>query len=177
MSDSTVEDSSSEILSPNLQVESDIDQNDKSESNSQYYYSAGDFHFILEPGFRPETLALSELNKVPFLPEWHDGIVSIHGLIIPVIDFFKFVESQKINSNIDNSSNNKSYLLKLEHKDFQPIVIKLNAIPKMLDCKDLKNIKNNDESTNWINNYLEYGTIRVAVINHQKLFDQLIQKQ
>lgn len=140
-----------------------------------YYYSAGDFHFILEQGFKPETLENTQLTSVPFLPEWYAGILSIHGLIMPVIDILKFTKTQNLNTT--KIQKNKHYLLKLEHADHQPIVLKLDAIPKTINITQLDNIDPEEGSPEWIKSYLQNKTIKLAYVDHQKFFSELISKQ
>lgn len=149
------------------QIKTNINRDDL-----HYYYSAGDFHFILEKGFKPETLENTQLTNVPFLPEWYSGILSIHGLIMPVIDILKFTKTQNLTQN--TTSNKKNYLLKLEHADHKPIVLKLDAIPKAINTQELNSIKSIDGTPDWIKSYLENDSIKLAYVDHQKFFDQLI---
>lgn len=143
----------------------------------RYYYSAGDFHFILEKGFKPETFEVRELTQVPFLPKWYDGIISIHGMIIPVVNMFKFVNTQNLKVINTNKDKKKNYLLKIEPADHRPLVLKLNSIPQLVNVKELKTSDKSDNSPEWIKSYHENDDIKIAAIDHDKLFDQLILQQ
>lgn len=150
------------------------DSNKSNREDLSYYYSSGNFNFILEHGFKPETLETTELTPVPFLPKWYDGIISIHGLIMPVIDILKFAISQ----NIDViASNKKNYLLKLEHVDHRPIVFKLDSIPQLVNIKQLQTQETDENTPDWVKSYLKNDTIQLALVDHNKLFDQLITNQ
>ncbi len=111
----------------NTAVGLDTAVDEKKNNDSNYYYTSGSFNFILDRGFKPETLENKKLTVIPFLPSWHKGIVSIHGLIMPVIDILGFIKSQNID--VKESKLNKTYLLKLEHQDYSPIVFILDTIP------------------------------------------------
>lgn len=154
-----------------------IEQDSKNQNREDlsYYYSSGNFNFILEHGFKPETLETTELTKVPFLPKWYDGIISIHGLIMPVIDILKFAKSQ--NLDVVSDPNKKNYLLKLEHADHKPIVFKLDSIPQLVNMKQLEKLDTANDTPEWVKNYLQNDTIKLALVDHNKLFDQLISEQ
>lgn len=143
--------------------------------NNNYFYSSGSFKFILDKGFKPETLELTSLTAVPFLPEWHLGIVSIHGLIMPVIDILAFGRTQKVN--IQENDTKKSYLLKLEHNNYSPIVFKLDALPQLINIDDYIKSRAEKNAPDWIKHYIKNNSTIFAFIDHQKLFDQMINTQ
>jgi len=145
MSTSTIDESAATEVVSNPDLESEIntivEQEAKTKTNREdlsYYYSSGNFNFIFEHGFKPETLETIELTKVPFLPDWYDGIISIHGLII---------------------------------------VFKLESIPQLVNMTQLEEVETDDNSPEWINNYLQNDSIKLAFVDHNKLFDELITKQ
>lgn len=182
MSTSTIDESAATEVVSNPDLESEIntivEQEAKTKTNREdlsYYYSSGNFNFIFEHGFKPETLETIELTKVPFLPDWYDGIISIHGLIMPVIDILKFAQNQ--NLDVTPSPNKRNYLLKLEHPDHKPIVFKLESIPQLVNMTQLEEVETDDNSPEWINNYLQNDSIKLAFVDHNKLFDELITKQ
>lgn len=153
---------------------------DSNINDIHYYYSAGDFHFVLERGFKPETLESAELTPVPFVPEWHAGIISIHGIIMPVIDVLTFAKKQKLK--VKSKKQNKNYLLKLEHPEYRPIVLKLDALPQTINIKKLKSsnddsLADDKNSPQWIKKYLEDENIKIAFIDHHKLLEKIINSQ
>ena len=162
------------MINSNLGLDSELITEQQNVKNN-YYYSAGSFNFIFDKGFKPETLEDSDLTSVPFVPSWHKGIISIHGLIIPVIDIFAFVQTQNIK--IDNSTTNKSYLLKLEHKSYNPLVLKLDALPQLVDIQDYRKTNVDTGSPKWLKYYLENESTKLAFIDHKELFNQLINNQ
>ncbi len=165
---------SDEALSQlNTKIGLDTDVTEVKSTN--YYYSSGSFNFILDKGFRPETLENTALTSVPFLPDWHEGIVSIHGLIIPVIDILAFARTQNIE--IEKSTAKKTYLLKLEHKDYSPIVFRLDSLPRLVNTDSYQKTEAKNDSPEWIKSYLNDESTTLALIDHQKLFQQIINKQ
>lgn len=156
-----------------VSVDSDAAKNQS--VNSNYYYSSGSFNFILDKGFKPETLEKIVITSVPFLPNWHKGIVSIHGLIIPVIDILAFVEHQGIET--VKASFNKTYLLKLEHKNHSPIVFILDSLPRLVNIDNFKKEETNNNSPKWIKNYLKNDSTSLAFIDHKEMFKQMIKEQ
>ena len=160
----------------NKNIDTESEQFNKNREDFSYYYSSGSFNFMLEKGFKAEALECSELTKVPFLPIWHEGILSIHGLILPVIDIFEFARSQDLKVT-KNNKNDNIYLLKLEHSSFKPLVLKLDSIPQLINTKKMKEVNQNSSKANWIKNYLENKSVKLAQIDHKKLFEQLINNQ
>ena len=143
--------------------------------NSNYYYSTGSFNFILDKGFKPETIEELSITSVPFLPKWNKGIVSIHGLIIPVIDINLFAQNQGLQ--ITKPNTNKRYLLKLEHKDYKPIVLILDSLPRLINTDDFESMEAATNSPSWIKNNLHNNSIELAFIDHNELFEQIIKAQ
>lgn len=146
---------------------------ERQNEQTNYYYSSGSFNFIFDKGFKPETLEDIELTSVPFVPDWHKGIVSVHGLIIPVIDILSFVKSQNLELSEERTSK-KSYLLKLEHKSYSPLVLKLDALPLLINVDNYKKTSADQSSPKWLKYYLENESSKVAFIDHKELFNQII---
>ena len=172
-----IKDSSNKSYQSRLNTVVGIDdvQTDTKRNDINYFYSSGNFHFVLEKGFKPETLESTELTSVPFLPDWHAGIISIHGIIMPVIDILKFAKTQKLD--VSTNQHKKSFLLKLEHPEHRSIVFKLDTLPQAINTKKMKKKKAKKGSPKWIKNYLETDSVKLALIDHQKLFDRIINAQ
>lgn len=160
-------------MSPNTTLESE--EAAEVSLNNHYYYTAGSFNFILDKGFKPETLENVELTIIPFVPEWNRGIISIHGEIMPVIDILSFVKSQKLD--VKESKTNKTYLLKLEHQDYSPVVFSLDSIPHMINADDCEELSAKSNSPKWIEKYLKKESKELAFIDHEELFNQIINTQ
>ena len=174
-SNQSMHDNDSTISKLNSAIGFDTLSSKKNNTNNNYYYSSGSFNFILDKGFKPETLENVHLTSVPFLPNWHQGIISIHGLIIPVIDILSFVKTQGINC--EENPLEKTYLLKLEHKEFNPIVLKLDALPRLIDTESYIETKANNNSPEWIKSYLSDESKTLVYLDHKKLFHKIINTQ
>lgn len=122
---------------------------DYEQNNKQFYYSTGTHNFLIEQELKAETLKNMPINKIPFTPEWHLGIISIRGVIMPVIDINTFVKSttktvkntsKKSNEKVSDN-NNESYFLKLEHNAHSPIIIMIDRPPKQINISTMKKEK------------------------------------
>ncbi len=150
----------------------------KEDDNSakRYFYTIGSYNFLLENDLKAETLSNENINSVPYLPEWHSGIISIRGIIMPVIDILGFV-SQQTNKKEQGSRKSKSHLLKLEHKDHPPIVFKVDKLPELIDIKNSKKTKVTKKSPTWMQHYIKHGSTKVHQINHKELLNEIITAQ
>jgi len=142
---------------------------------SRYYYTVGSYNFLLEDDLKAETLKNERINHVPFLPEWHSGIISIRGIIMPVIDIHAFV-LQETNKK-EKSHEGKSYLLKLEHANHPPIVFKVDKLPELINVKDAKKTKVTKNSPSWMHHCLKQGSAKIHQINHTELLNKIITAQ
>jgi len=149
--------------------------NPDSRLNSHYYYSAGSFKFIVDKSFKPETLDEIKITNVPFLPNWYEGILSIHGNIMPVIDIIKFAQHEQMN--VTKSVNENKYLLKLEHSRYSPIVFSLDSLPQLVNTTSLEVKVRSDSDSEWVESYLIDGNKEIAVIDSDMLFQSLMTKQ
>jgi len=110
---------------------------------------------------------------------WGVGYRHIDGKLvswIPNAPWIHNVELIEITEKVWRKAN-KAYLLKLEHKDYSPIVFKLDSLPRLVNTDNYKNKKADNSSPRWIKNYLKSESITLAFIDHQKLFDQIIKTQ
>ncbi|WP_299875130.1 chemotaxis protein CheW [uncultured Cocleimonas sp.] len=168
----------------NGRIDSDID-------DKQFYYSSGSNNFLIEKDLKAETLKNMPINHVPFTPEWFLGIVSIRGVIMPVININEFIKSQtnsattetdnctKIQEEKSHEENNlqESYLLKLEHNAHSPIVIKIDRLPRQLDMStNIKKSSIDKNKPDWMLNTIQTmqsDTSSIIEIDHQRLLNQI----
>jgi chemotaxis signal transduction protein len=168
------EKSFSSTLKAAIDLSTNVTKVDKNIVN-RYFYSVGTYNFLLEDNVRAETINDKKINEVPYLPKWHEGIISIRGVIMPVINIHAFLQAQMKNTN--KTVTDKSYLLKLEHEEHPPIVFKVDKLPEMINIKNFKTTKKNKNTPDWIQHYLTQGSTKIAHVNHKGLFEQIIQSQ
>lgn len=172
------QDTKSSSFSTNLKAALDLStaatQSDENTDN-RFFYSAGSQMFLLENDLKAETLKQANINKVPYMPAWHKGIISIRGIIMPVIDIHAFVQQQLNDTKPDQ--NEKKYLLKLEHKHHSPIVFIVDKLPVVINIKNLKKTKKTKNTPAWVTGYLKQGSTKIAQINHNELLQQIITTQ
>ena len=154
---------------------------DYEQNNKQFYYSTGTHNFLIEQELKAETLKNMPINKIPFTPEWHLGIISIRGVIMPVIDINTFVNSttetvkntsKKSNEKVSDN-NNESYFLKLEHNAHSPIIIMIDRPPKQINISTMKKRKAAKTKPNWMLNTIKNGTSSITEVNHKGLLNQI----
>ena len=169
----------------------DLSNNDSAvskQNDKQFYYSTGTHNFLIEQELKAETLKEMPVNIIPFTPEWYLGIISIRGIIMPVINMNKFVNIQTKtvkNTNKDKSkesnkkttdnniNNNKSYFLKLEHNAHSPIIIMIDRPPKLINISTMKKIKATKTKPNWMLNTIKNGPISITEVDHSGLLNQI----
>ena len=142
---------------------------------NRFFYTVGSYNFLLEDGLKAETLKNKKVNSVPYLPGWYKGIISIRGIIMPVLDIHEFIQTQM--NKVEKRDTDRSYLLKLEHKDHPPIVFIVENLPELINIENLKKSKTTKNSPGWINNYLIQDSKKIAQINHKELLNQIIKSQ
>ena len=142
---------------------------------NRFYYSVGSYNFMLEDGLKAETLKNANINSVPDLPSWHKGIISIRGIIMPVIEIHAFIQIQMKKD--EKKHSDKNYLLKLEHKEHAPIVFIIDKLPKLINIKNIKKSKKPKSLPGWINSYIKHDSVKIAQISHKELLNQIIKLQ
>jgi chemotaxis signal transduction protein len=142
---------------------------------SRYFYRAGSYNFLLEQDMKVEYLTNSKVNKVPFLSKWHKGILSVRGIVMPVIDLHMFLNQQVTKK--EKEGNEQSSLLMIEHKDHTPIVFEIESLPELVNFKKFKIKKSPKKIPTWQEKYLSDGNQTIIQIDHKELLNQIIKAQ
>ncbi len=149
---------------------------DNTKNDKRFYYSVGTNNFLIEQNLKAETLKDMPVNQIPFTPEWYMGLVSIRGVIMPVIDMNSFVNSQtkttKVNKKVSDT-HNESYFLKLEHNAHSPIIIKIDKLPGQININAMKKRKAAKTKPSWMLHTMKSGTSTITEVNHQGLLNQI----
>jgi len=184
------EESFSATLKKAIDLSANTNSNTNADSeltNKQFYYSAGANNFLIEKELKAETLKNMPINEIPFTPEWFMGIVSIRGVIMPVININEFVNTQielkktDVNKltenqegiNKEESNQAEKYLLKLEHNAHSPIVIKIDKLPKQINISNVKKIKIEKSKPSWMLHTIDNGPSSIIEIDHNRLLNQI----
>jgi len=187
------EESFSATLQKAIDLSTNTNENERIDSDiadKQFYYSSGSNNFLIEKDLKAETLKNMPINHVPFTPEWFLGIVSIRGVIMPVININEFIKSQTNSAitetdyiknqeekNQKENSLQESYLLKLEHNAHSPIVIKIDRLPRQLDMStNIKKSSIDKNKPDWMLNTIQTmqsDTSSIIEIDHQRLLNQI----
>ena len=148
---------------------------DDTQNDKRFYYSMGANNFLIEQDLKAETLNEMPVNQIPFSPDWYMGLVSIRGVIMPVIDMNDFVNSQtmtKANKKVSDTHND-SYFLKLEHNDHSPIVIKIDGLPKQISISTMKKRKAAKTKPAWMIHTMKHETSSITEVDHQELLNKI----
>lgn len=184
------EESFSATLKKAIDLSANTNNNEKANSelnNKQFYYSTGPNNFLIEKDLKAETLKNMPINQIPFTPEWFMGIVSIRGVIMPVINISEFVNTQTKSKKTENnkltenqerisqeeSNQEEKYLLKLEHNTHSPIVIKIDKLPKQLNISNNNKRKAAKTKPSWMLHTIESGSLSIIEIDHNRLLNQI----
>lgn len=144
---------------------------------NRYYYTVGNYHFLLEEKIKAENLDKLKINQVPFMPKWHQGIVSVRGSVVPVIDMQQYVLS-KTDVNMNNLDKpQKAYYLMLEYDGFSPIIFKIDALPKLVNIKPYKKIRTSKKIPKWMVQNHKNKKSTLMQVNHRMLLNELINDQ
>ena len=65
-------------------------QTGKDESQLSFIFAIGKQAFGLPPTTVLEVLSIVDATRVPFTPDWVEGVISARGKVIPVIDLIKY---------------------------------------------------------------------------------------
>ncbi len=134
------------------------------ETVRRFYYTVGQFNILIEADLKVENFTKLSINKVPNIPAYNLGIVSIRGVIMPVIDMHSFLEIKKQNSN----SITNNYMM-IEHKDYAPIIFRTDNLPSMINLDKFTQSKNLKNTPNWVKRHLNDGNTSLFDIKHSEL--------
>jgi len=151
-------------------------------NNKRFYYSSGPNNFLIEKDLKAETLKNMTINHIPFTPVWFMGIVSIRGVIMPVINICEFLNTQtkttkkaidKMKQQQEEKNPEQGYLLKLEHNAHTPIVIQIDHLPTQLNISNVKKQKVAKTKPGWMLHKMRNGTSSIIEIDHHALLNQI----
>lgn len=164
----------------NLQSAIDISESMPEENKnkeSRYFYRIGTQNYLLEQDIKVEFLTKSKVNKIPFLSKWHKGILSIRGVVMPVIDLHMFLEEKSNKSKKEEDNNKQPSLLMIDHKNHTPIVFEIDQLPKLINFKEFKVTKSPKAKPVWQKKHLSDGNQTIVQIDHKELLNQIIKAQ
>ncbi len=132
------------------------------ETVKRFYYSVGQFNILIEQDLKVENLSDLSINKVPNMPAWCIGIISVRGEIMPVINMHDFFNTEKQDTAKDN-------FIMLEHKNYAPIVFLTDGLPTTINFNKYKKRKQLENTPSWLKNHLSNGDVSVFEADHNLL--------
>ena len=143
------------------------------DASNRFFYTVGDLNFLFEKDLKVENLPKTTINKVPHAPEWCSGIVSVRGVIIPVVNMHILLSNELNKLNSKNKQARKPHLLMIEHNNHAPIILQIDKLPEIINIKDYTYSRSANNSPNWQGKTWENSTNKLFEINHDILFDTI----
>ncbi len=143
------------------------------DANNRFFYSVGDINFLFETDLKVENLSGITINKVPHAPEWCSGIISIRGVIIPVVNMHTLLKDELKKLKNKNKPNKKPFLLMVEHNNHAPIILQIDKLPEIINIKDYTYSRSANNSPNWQGKTWKNSTNKLFEINHDMLFNTI----
>ena len=145
-------------------------------TTKRFYYTCGSTNILLEKNLSVENISKRSINKIPHCQEWHEGIISVRGTIVPVINMAKFLEDT-VNTKEKQGKKETQFLL-INHDEHQPIVLQIDELPTMTNIKNYSTKKAPSKSPNWYQSKLiDDDTHTIIKVDHNKLLNLIIQEQ
>ncbi|MEE9445790.1 MAG: chemotaxis protein CheW [Cocleimonas sp.] len=134
----------------------------------RFYYTVGQFNILIEKDLKAENLQTLTINTVPNAPTWCSGIVSVRGIIMPVVNMHIFLNTKEL-------ATNKSNFIILEHKDYSPIIFQTDDLPTAINLDQFMHEKCPENTPQWVENHLSNGKTSIFEANHKHLLQQFSQ--
>lgn len=138
---------------------------------NRFFYSIGEFNFLIEKDLKVENLPKTAINKVPHVPDWCTGIISVRGVIMPVINMQEILNNELKLS--PKESNSKTYLLMIEHKHHAPVALQLDRLPESVNIKQYTYSDPEKNTPSWLERTWENSTNKLYEVNHDVLFNKI----
>ncbi|CAA6800496.1 MAG: Unknown protein [uncultured Thiotrichaceae bacterium] len=133
----------------------------------RFFYTVGLFKFLLEDDIKVENLHEHTINAMPYAPEWCSGVISVRGVIMPVVNMHAFLKT-----GID-ASPKKNKLIILDHRNHSPIALMIDRLPEVMFKDDYVIEKSPDKSPSWLANIMKNKTVTVYEVDHSELLKKL----
>lgn len=138
---------------------------------NRFVYSIDSASFLLEPDLKVENISPKTINHVPHSEIWYEGIISIRGTIMPVINLSRFMNGK---IDLGNSQKTKKHFLLLDHKEHNPVVILIDKLPEVVDIEEYSTLQAPASTPSWHIETLEKDNKKILKLDHKKLLNQLI---
>ncbi len=144
-------------------------------SSNRFFYTVGNNNFLFEKELKVENLPSTIINKVPHTPKWCKGIISVRGVIMPVMDMRTLVNNEQKNKPKEDvqKRKRKTYLLMIEHKNHAAIILQIDKLPEMVNIKDYTYSRSANNSPNWQGKTWKNSSNKLFEVDHDKLFNSI----
>jgi len=143
------------------------------DASNRFFYSVGDLNFLFETDLKVENLPEIKINRVPHAPVWCAGIISVRGVIIPVINMHALLNDELKKQKNKNKQNRKPYLLMVEHNNHAPVILQIDKLPEIININDYTYSKPANNSPNWLGKIWKSSTNKLFEMNHDILLNTI----
>lgn len=130
-------------------------------------YKAGDEHYGIEIKYVTEIINITQITKVPGLPDYFKGIINLRGSIIPVIDV-------RLRFNIDEVEYSERTCVIIANIDEMDIGLIVDSVSEVLTIPDhniLPPPEINKSSNRFISGIGKAGEYIIFLIDYHRLID------
>jgi len=162
--------SSSYTSTLNSAVDSTKKRRRLNNTSNRFYYTIGNHNFLFEKNLKVENLSATTINRVPHTPDWCTGIISVRGIIMPVVNMHILLNNElKLEKKYKQGK--RPYLLMVEHDNHAPIILQLDKLPEIININDYTYSRSESNSPNWQGKTWKNSTNKLFEIDHDKLFN------
>jgi len=136
------------------------------DASNRFYYSVGNLNFLFESDLKVENISDTKINKVPHAPNWYTGIISVRGVIVPIVNMHTLLKDKLKKTKNQIKQNKKPYLLMIEHSNHDPIILQIDTLPKIINIKDYTYSRSENNSPSWQGKTWKNSTNKLFEIDH-----------
>ena len=143
------------------------------DASNRFYYSVGDLNFLFETDLKVENLSDTTINKIPHAPEWCSGIISVRGVIVPVVNMHILLKDELKKSKHKTKQKKRPHLLMVEHGNHEPIILQIDKLPEIINIKDYTYSRPENNSPDWQGKTWKNSTNKLFEINHDLFLNSI----
>ena len=141
----------------------------ESQSISSFYYSVAEYNILLESGIKTEIIEKKEAFPIPHAPKWCDGMISLRGKLIPVVNLHTLLNTSK--------QNHSHWLLVLEIAPYPQLALRIDQLPKQQSFHDQQSESlASSKLPSWLNGVFHIDGNKLYEADHTVFFEQLIKE-
>lgn len=143
--------------------------NPETQATQSFYYTVAGHNILLEPEIKTEIIEKQRVFPIPHAPSWCQGMISLRGKLIPVVNLHQTFNSHK--------QADSHWLLVLEKAPYPLLAISIDQLPMQQQLNDEPREDVNHEALpKWLLAAISIDEKTLYEANHTELFEQIIQE-